>query len=152
MLYREIIAVCSHIHTKHINRVCRQNVELLNVKLVVHLVTTVLLRKSLNEVIVFRRLVVENLIVVLSVRKFRLFNANQHFITLFTTVCHWSLTSARWVHPSSSHPISLRSVLVIFPSTLNSSEWPLWSGFHARIMYVFLFALLSAARPSFIWT
>jgi len=29
MLYREIIAVCSHIHTKHINTLCGQNVELL---------------------------------------------------------------------------------------------------------------------------
>ena len=35
MLYREIIAVCSHIHTKHINTLCGQNVELLNVKLAV---------------------------------------------------------------------------------------------------------------------
>jgi len=33
MLYREIIAVCSQIHTKHINTPCGQNVELLNVKL-----------------------------------------------------------------------------------------------------------------------
>ena len=40
MLYREIIAVCSEIHTKHINTLCGQNVELLNVKLVVHIVTT----------------------------------------------------------------------------------------------------------------
>jgi hypothetical protein len=32
MLYREIIAVCSEIHTKHINTVCGPNVELLNVK------------------------------------------------------------------------------------------------------------------------
>jgi len=32
MLYGEIIAVCSQIHTKHINTLCRQNVELLNVK------------------------------------------------------------------------------------------------------------------------
>ena len=40
MLYREIIAVCSQIHTKHINTVCEQNVELVNVKLVVHIVTT----------------------------------------------------------------------------------------------------------------
>ena len=31
MLYREIIAVCSQIHTKHINTQCGQNVELLNV-------------------------------------------------------------------------------------------------------------------------
>jgi len=36
MLYREIIAVCSRIHTKHINALCGQKVELLNVKLVVH--------------------------------------------------------------------------------------------------------------------
>jgi len=40
MLYREIIAVCSEIHTKHINMLCGQNVELRNVKLVVRIVTT----------------------------------------------------------------------------------------------------------------
>ena len=39
MLYRKIIAVCSQIHTKHINALCGQNVDLLNVKLVVHIVT-----------------------------------------------------------------------------------------------------------------
>jgi len=33
MLCREIIAVCSQIHTKHINTLCGQNVEFLNVKL-----------------------------------------------------------------------------------------------------------------------
>ena len=32
MLYSEIIAVCSQIHTKHINTLCGQNVELSNVK------------------------------------------------------------------------------------------------------------------------
>ena len=40
MLYREIIAVCSDIHTKYINTLCGQNVELLNVELVVYIVTT----------------------------------------------------------------------------------------------------------------
>ena len=40
MLYREIMAVCPEIHTKHINTLCGQNVELLNVKLAVHIVTT----------------------------------------------------------------------------------------------------------------
>jgi len=39
MLYREIIAVCSEIHTKHINTLCGQNVEFVNVKLVVHILT-----------------------------------------------------------------------------------------------------------------
>jgi len=32
MLHREIIVVCSQIRTKHINSLCGQNVELLNVK------------------------------------------------------------------------------------------------------------------------
>jgi hypothetical protein len=32
MLYSEIIAVCSQIHTKHMNTLCGQNVELLSVK------------------------------------------------------------------------------------------------------------------------
>jgi hypothetical protein len=36
MLYREIIAVCSEIHTKHINTQCGQDVEFLNVELPVH--------------------------------------------------------------------------------------------------------------------
>ena len=40
MLYREIIAVFSEIQTKHIYIVCGQNVELLNVKFVVRIVTT----------------------------------------------------------------------------------------------------------------
>ena len=35
MLYREIIAVGSEIHVKHINALCGHNVELLNVKLAV---------------------------------------------------------------------------------------------------------------------
>ena len=55
MLYREIIAVCSQIHTKHKNTVCGQNVELLNVKLVVHIVTTGLVKvKSLANRRIFR--------------------------------------------------------------------------------------------------
>jgi len=39
MLHSEIMAVCSEIHTKHINTLYGQNVELLNVKLVVQIVT-----------------------------------------------------------------------------------------------------------------
>jgi len=40
MLYGEIMAVCSEIHTKHINTQCGLNIELLNVKLAVNIVTT----------------------------------------------------------------------------------------------------------------
>ena len=34
------MVVCSEIHTKHLNTLCGQNLELLNVKLAVHMVTT----------------------------------------------------------------------------------------------------------------
>jgi hypothetical protein len=44
MLYREIIAVCSQIHTKHTNTLCGQNVEFVNVKLVEFKATTQLKR------------------------------------------------------------------------------------------------------------
>jgi hypothetical protein len=40
MLYREIIAVCSQIHAKHINTLCGLDEELLKVKLAVHITTT----------------------------------------------------------------------------------------------------------------
>jgi hypothetical protein len=39
MLYRETTAVCFQISTKHINALCGQNVDLLNIKLVVRIVT-----------------------------------------------------------------------------------------------------------------
>jgi hypothetical protein len=41
MLNRKLNAVCSQIHTKHINTLWGQNVVLLNVKLTVHIVTAV---------------------------------------------------------------------------------------------------------------
>jgi len=44
MLCKEIIAVGSQIHIKHIDTLCGQNVELLHIKLAVHIVTTGLQR------------------------------------------------------------------------------------------------------------
>jgi hypothetical protein len=40
MLYSEIITLFSQIHTKYINTPCGENVELLNVKPAVHIMTT----------------------------------------------------------------------------------------------------------------
>ena len=40
MLYMEIMAVCSEIHTKHINTAVWAERGVVNVKLVVHIVTT----------------------------------------------------------------------------------------------------------------
>jgi len=60
MLYREIIAVCSEIHTEQ--TLCWQNVELLNVKLVVHIVTTGLQRvkslfKKTSQLMLYREII-----------------------------------------------------------------------------------------------
>ena len=43
-------AVCSEIHTKHINKLCGKNVEFVNVKLVVRIVTTGLQRLNMNYI------------------------------------------------------------------------------------------------------
>jgi hypothetical protein len=42
MFYLFNVAASTEIYTKHINTLCGQNVDLLDVKLVVHIVTTVL--------------------------------------------------------------------------------------------------------------
>jgi hypothetical protein len=39
LLYWEIIAVCSQIHTEHVNTLCGQNVGFVDVELVVLIVT-----------------------------------------------------------------------------------------------------------------
>jgi len=44
MLYKDIIAVCSQIHKKHISTLCELNVEFVNVEVVVVIVTTGLYR------------------------------------------------------------------------------------------------------------
>jgi hypothetical protein len=40
------------------------------------------------------------------------------FITMFATVHHWALSWARWIQPTRSHPIYLRSVLLLSYSGL----------------------------------
>jgi len=59
MLYREIFAVCSQIHTKDINKLRGQNIKLLNVKLAVHTVTTGFRRVQTP----YSRVILEKLIV-----------------------------------------------------------------------------------------
>jgi hypothetical protein len=57
MLFREIMAVCSEIHTKHINTVGGENVELLNVKLAVYIVTTGLTSGEVAAVVIITQYV-----------------------------------------------------------------------------------------------
>ena len=92
MLYREIIAVCSEIHTKHINTLCGQNVELLNVKLVVHIVTTEPEKRN-NKIMLFVlakccKISSEKLIGSQLVKEFKAFWGTRSFITTFTMIRH----------------------------------------------------------------
>jgi hypothetical protein len=55
MLYSEIIAVRSEIHTKHINTLCGQNVEFVNVKPATHHLKSVPNVSEFNISLVFDR-------------------------------------------------------------------------------------------------
>jgi len=50
-IIKKKVAVCSQIHTKHINTLCGRNVELLSVKLVVYIATTGVLRYKARKLI-----------------------------------------------------------------------------------------------------
>jgi hypothetical protein len=50
MLYRGIIAVCSDMHTRHINTLSVQNLNFLLLNLVAHILTTMLQRLILMTV------------------------------------------------------------------------------------------------------
>jgi len=47
------------------------------------------------------------------VNKFPTFNGTTKFITVFTTAHHWSFSWARCMQSTTSHPVSLRSVLIL---------------------------------------
>jgi len=61
------------------------------------------------------RVLLEKLTVTQLVKKFPAFHRRQRFITVFTTVRHWSLSWARWIPSTPPHPISLRSLLTLSP-------------------------------------
>jgi hypothetical protein len=56
---------------------------------------------------VFEQLLVAQLV------SFLAFYGTQRFVTVFTRACQWSLFWARWIRSICSHPISLRSILIL---------------------------------------
>ena len=78
MLCSETIAVCSQIHTKHINTLCGQNAELLNVKLAEHKVTTK--KPQLNVYPPYKKLSVVSHVVQTSLRTARCVCTGHYFI------------------------------------------------------------------------
>jgi hypothetical protein len=61
------------------------------------------------------------------------------FITMLTTACFWSLSWARWIHSTTSHPISLRYILELyFPLSLGLPRSLVLSGYLSNISYATL--------------
>jgi hypothetical protein len=70
---------------------------------------------------------------------FPTFYGTRRFIIMFKRSCHWSLSSARWIKPMSSHPISLRYILILscyLCLGLHSGLFP--SGLPTKTLYAFL--------------
>jgi hypothetical protein len=79
----------------------------------------------------------EKLTVTQLVKKFIAFYGTQRFTTVFIAR-HWSLMWARCIQSTTFHPISLRSILILFSHLrlgLPSSLYP--SGFPTRTLYAF---------------
>jgi hypothetical protein len=68
----------------------------------------------------WRRVLLEKLTVTHLVKKYPAFYGTQKFITVFTRARHWLQSWARCIQSTPSHPISLRSILIL--STPRSYE------------------------------
>jgi hypothetical protein len=91
------------------------------------------------------------------VNKFPAFYGTRRFITVFTRACHWSLSWARWIQSTSSHTLSVRSIMILSSHVrlrLQGGYFP--SGFPAKIPYTFLISPMRATCPahsfSLIWS
>jgi hypothetical protein len=59
------------------------------------------------------RVLLEKLTVTQLFKKFITFYGTHSFIIVFTRASHWSLSWARWIQYTTSHPISVRTVLYL---------------------------------------
>jgi hypothetical protein len=49
--------------------------------------------------------------------------------------CHWSLSRARWIHSTPSHPVYLRPILILSSLLHTSSKVSLFFGFSTKFLY-----------------
>jgi hypothetical protein len=70
---------------------------------------------------------------------------------VFTRALHWSLSWARWIHSIPSHPISLRSILILSNHLRFGLPRGLFPyGFATNILYTFLFSSIRATCPAYL--
>jgi len=79
----------------------------------------------------------ENLTVTQLVKKFSAFYVSLRFITVFTRVRHWSITWAKWIQSTLSHPCFVRYILISSHLRLGLPSCRLPSGFPIKPLYAF---------------
>jgi hypothetical protein len=82
-------------------------------------------------------------------KDFPAFYGTRRFITAFTRALHWFLFWARSIQSIPSHPICLRSILILSTHLrlgLHSGLFP--SGISTNILYAFLFFPIRATFPA----
>jgi len=95
------------------------------------------------------RVLFKKLIITQLVKKLPTFYGSQMFITVFVTSRHWSLYWAIWIQSTTSHPISLRSVLILsYHLCLSRPSGVFPSGFSTKILYAFLITPMLAKCPA----
>jgi hypothetical protein len=68
---------------------------------------------SISALTPWRRVIFEKLIVSQLARKFPAFNGTWKFITMYIRTCHWILCWATWIHCTTSHRLTLRTILIL---------------------------------------
>jgi len=95
-----------------------------------------------------RRAFLEKLIVTQLVKKFPALHGTRRFITVFTRSSHWCLSWARCIQSTTSHPLSLRFILLLFSHLrlgFPSGHFP--SGFPTKMLYAFIVSPVRATYP-----
>jgi hypothetical protein len=111
----------------------------------------IILEWILEKLTPCNRVLLEKLIFTKLVKKFPTMFGTRRFFTVFTRACHCSLSWARWIHSTPSHPTSLRPDL-IFTAYLRpgfrSGVFP--PGFSTNILYTFLISPIACymSHPS----
>jgi len=137
-----------YIHTCFINPSCGYILVSNFTSSILSVVENMLLPLFLSS-ISWNRVLLVKLIVTQTVKKFPTFNGIQRFITMFTRACHLSPLRARWIQSTTSHSISLKSILILsFHLWLHLPSGLFPSGFLTKILYAFLLSPICAICPA----